>query len=472
MRRGKRRPLPWWVPQRRVSQRAAGRSALLAAAAALSLELPARAFVVDSRAEGRACDAAGVTGCSARTGSALTSSTGALLARDPELLLGPGFVLVRAADAVAEAACAPEAIARAALTDTLERVGQHLGVDPELAVVLSSAPPSCNSIYYLALANDVRGIGYGHDDGREQFDDTPERRLEGVAFLNDWPYWRAHADEFKGAFHHELAHRWGARVQAQIAGTASNELLGRGLAHWSYFLDTRGSPHEGNLWVQDPSGQHSETPLHGSQFSALDLYLMGVGLPEEVEPFELLRDTAVTGLDCRGRQVSAASPPQTCQSIQVSGQATRISLADILAVEGPRDPPASHDPRSLSALVVVLDGTGAAFSADDCRELAAVLHTRFLDFEQATLGRLRLDPTLSEGGDCDAPEWSQSPPAATPVARSSADGCDISATGLSVRRPVELPGAAVLGLCALLGLVIRASKAPGAGLGSRHDQDW
>jgi hypothetical protein len=260
-------------------------------------------------------------------------------------------------------------------------------------------------------------------------------------------------------------------VQAELDGLASNELLGRGLAHWSYFLDTRGSPHEGNVWVADELGQHSETPSHGSQFSPLDLYLMGVGLPEEVEPFQLLRDPQVSGLDCRGQPLSAASPPQTCGSMELKGRPARVAIEDILAVEGPRQPPASHAVRSLNALVIVLDGMPAPFDSATCREFSAVLAQRFADFRAATAGRLQLEPALAGQGDCDETAWM--PPAAPPSSSSGAGGCSLHRVGAgSVRRPAGVGEGGVGTLLALLGFAIRASKARRARLQSRHDQDW
>lgn len=404
-------------------------AALLGGLVALSLGGSARAFVIDTRADER-CRAAPEDATPDDPACASPqSTTGALLGDELQLLQGPGFVLVRGGMSVAEAACSAQPIATAVLSDTVQRVERALGVEAPLAIVLSSTPPSCNSIYYAPLANDVRGIGYGHDDGRELFDDTPDSALEGVAFLNDWPYWRAHAEEFESAFHHEVAHRWGARVQAKIDGAPSNELLGRGLAHWSYFLDTRGSPHEGNVWVADELGQHSETPPHGSQFSPLDLYLMGVGLPEEVAPFQLLREPEVAGNDCRGQPVSAASPPQTCASVEATGQPATIAIEDVLAVEGPREPPASHAARSLSALVIVLDGTPEPFDAATCREFSAVLGQRFADFRAATADRLQLQPALAGQGDCDETAWA--PPAPPPSASRAAGNCQLTTPGLS-----------------------------------------
>ncbi|MEY4549476.1 MAG: hypothetical protein RL685_5671 [Pseudomonadota bacterium] len=453
--------------------------------AGLLVTLPARAFVRDTRAEERRCpdladpdrvarDVAAPDvvdpGCPSGTVSA------ALLGDELVVLPGPGFGLVRGAQAVAEAGCAAEAIARAALTDAVQRAQQRLGVDAELAVVLSAAAPTCNSIFYVPLANDVRGIGYGHEDGRERFDDTPDSALEGVAFLNDWPYWRTRLEELHGSFHHELGHRWGARVLADIPGGAEHELLGRGREHWSYFLDTRGSPHEGNVWLGDESGWHSQTPLHGSQFSSLDLYLMGVATPAEVEPFELLLQPSTSALDCRGRPVTSASPPQSCQSIDLQAQRAQLTIDSILAREGPREPAASTAPRSVSVLALVLDSAQFPLGPSDCRELGSVLGQRFTEFEQATRGRLRLSPVLSAAADCDAAEWSVAPAPVRAAPAAARGGCAVSLGALGLRA-APAPGPAALRWALwslpLLGLcrrAIGAFKARGAGLRSRHDQ--
>src|SRR3569833_3160005 len=86
-----------------------------------------------------------------------------------------------------------------------------LGLVPRLVVVLATQPLICGDLFYLPLANDVRGIGYQHEPSGELFDQTPDSRLEGMAFLNDFPYWQAHPAEFQNAFDHEVGHRWGAR---------------------------------------------------------------------------------------------------------------------------------------------------------------------------------------------------------------------------------------------------------------------
>ncbi|HVZ30925.1 MAG TPA: hypothetical protein VG963_00780, partial [Polyangiaceae bacterium] len=148
---------------------------------------------------------------------------------DLDVLPGPGFALVRNAPSLAEAGCAPGSLENAALLDIVQRAERSLGLDATLAVVLATRPLSCKSLYYVPVANDIRGIGYAHIGGREIFDDSPSSALEGIAFLNDWPYWQAHADEFQSAFEHELAHRWSGRVYADWGTGASAALLGRTL---------------------------------------------------------------------------------------------------------------------------------------------------------------------------------------------------------------------------------------------------
>jgi hypothetical protein len=305
-------------------------------------------------------------------------------------------------------------------------------VDATLAVVLATRPLSCKSLYYVPVANDIRGIGYAHLGGPELFDDSPASALEGIAFLNDWPYWQAHADEFQSAFEHELAHRWSGRVYADWGTGASPALLGRTLSHWSYFFDTAGSPLEGNVWDAEDGGWQSATPRYPTSYSPLDLYLMGAASPEEVPILTLLQNPSLpaAALDCRGNAISPASPPQGCAPLQISAEPTTLTLAQIQVVEGQRDPPPSNEPRKISLLVLVLPASDGGFDAQDCRDLSSSLLARRAGFEQATWGRLSLDSPLDGAGDCDSDEW-EAMPAALPVPvpaahRSAAPGCALA----------------------------------------------
>lgn len=305
---------------------------------------------------------------------------------------GPAFAIVRDAGAMAEGACAPGEIGQNSLRDAVLRVQRELGLDPELAVVLASGPPSCGNLFYVPVANDVLGIGYGHERPDELFDDSADSALEGIAFLNDWPYWETRPEELDRAFKHELGHRWGARVRAAVDGERSSELLGRQLMHWSFFLDSAASPLEGNAWqATDEHRFRSETETANADFSMLDLYLMGVAAASEVPPSVLLRPIDGVALasarDCRGAPLSASSPPAHCESLTLPAEPRRVAIEDIIAVEGERVPAAVAQ-RTLDVMVIVLESERTPLEIEGCLELEQAVLRNFVDFERATRGRM------------------------------------------------------------------------------------
>jgi hypothetical protein len=306
---------------------------------------------------------------------------------------------VRGGESYAEAACAPAPIARAMLRGLAETVAAAIGVDPALALVLTSQPGSCSSIYYAALANEVRGIGYQHTDAREVFDDTPDSALEGVIFLNDWPYWRERPEELRAAFDHEVGHRWGARVHARVSdlGTGEAALLGREDQHWSYLLDTSGSPLEGNVWVSSAEGFESRTPAYPTRFSPLDLYLMGAVGPSEVPPFLLLTRAIFDGDDCRAQPIRPESPPHTCGTAVADANAIRVSIDDIIAAEGARQPSPNGATRSMGVLAIVLETGEPPLELETCSELSSAVAARLAEFEAASSGHVRLENVIDHG---------------------------------------------------------------------------
>ena len=320
-----------------------------------------------------------------------------------EPVAGPSFLLLPDAGALAEAACAPQTVANTVLIDVVERLREKTGLDPQIAVVLSTAPLTCASLYYVSVANDTRGIGYQHEDPREIFDDSPHSRLEGVAFLNDFPYWESRPDEFARAFAHEVGHRFGARVHVQAAGLPRDALLGRQGFHWSYFLDSGGSPLEGNRWTRADGALRAETPLRPAGFSDLDLYLMGVLPSERVAPATLFRAEVGPAPDCLGRAVTAASPPQTCGALGFAATPVPLTVEDVIAAEGPRVPAADAGPKTLDVAFIVLEAGAADANAASCRALSSALEERRREFEHATGGRVSLRNLTQSGKSCD--DW-------------------------------------------------------------------
>jgi hypothetical protein len=367
---------------------------------------------------------------------ALVMRATAAFAGEPEVTVraAPSFVLAEGLEGLAQGACVPGAIGEDLLIEATERALHDAALDPQIAIVLASGPLNCGSLFYLPLANDVRGIGYRHEDGREVFDDTPDSRLEGVAFLNDWPYWRERPDEFGTAFLHEVGHRWGARVHAEIDGVDSDELLGRQRKHWSYFAETHGSPLEGNRF-RDLGEERFEasTPLGTSAFSQLDLYLMGLVSPEDVEPFGLLRADAMALRDCKDVLLSEVSPPQFCEPLAFSAERIEVSIDDILAVEGPREPSHEDAPRSVDVVVLVLSSNDdEPMLRADCAALSTAIDEQIAAFEIATGERMRLiNLARSEAVSCEG--WPVEAEMPAPAARETAKGCAVAQRACSGR---------------------------------------
>lgn len=321
----------------------------------------------------------------------------------PAPVVATDFVFVPGADALANLVCAPGVDGAGQLASTLAALLPGLGLDPQLVVVLATQPLICGDLFYRALANDVRGIGYQHEPTGELFDQTPDSRLDGMAFLNDFPYWQAHPAEFQNDFDHELGHRWGARVHARIDGADSTELLGRDQQHWSYFLNSGGSPLEGNIWTDLGAGQlQADTPLGPGAFSDLDLYAMGVVPAAAVGPQQLLRPDpgAPPATDCLGQTLGPTSPPQSCGPYQTAATPVTFTIDDVLAVEGPRDPPAVAGPVSVDVAVVVLGTGDGTIDPATCQAITEAVPARIADFATASGGRVLLNNLVTTGQAC------------------------------------------------------------------------
>jgi hypothetical protein len=349
-------------------------------------------------------------------------------------------LFVSDAAGTANLACMPDSVSAAQLSESITGLLGSAGVDPQIVVVLATQPLVCGSIYYVPLANDVRGIGYQHEPKGEIFDETPNSRLEGIAFLNDFPYWQEHPAEFQNDFNHEIGHRWGARLHASVDGADSTALLGRELQHWSYFLNNGGSPLEGNIWTQVGDGRYrADTPLGPGAFSDLDLYAMGVLPRSAVGKQEIFLPSTDGGTtDCLGFTISAVSPPQSCGAYTTDATVSTVSIDDVIAVEGERNPPAADSVKAVDIAVVVLESGSQPFDVPSCRAMTGAVTDRIADFATASAGRVTLVNLVTSGVDCAA-----LPRTAGPVATG---GCEMAPHGSSSHGSVALLLAA---LCAV-----------------------
>jgi len=258
----------------------------------------------------------------------------------------------------------------------------------EQLVVYTTRPlnPLAGSLAFeLNVRNEIRGIGFDlHDDSADW---GSAGGLASVVYMDSIDaYLEVDGFEILG---HETGHRWLARLRFRDAQAAANgALLGRGDVHWSFFFDSDASVLEGNEIVDAGGGRFATTDIV-RRFSPLDQYAMGLRSPAEVPPFfqVSLAD------DFRpARTYTPGSGPEV--GVSFSGVRRDVTIEDVVAAMGPRDPPADGAPRLLrQAYLLVADAVAPATP----ERLAALERVRsaFPDwYSRATDGRGQVETTL------------------------------------------------------------------------------
>lgn len=262
--------------------------------------------------------------------------------------------------------------------------------------------------FYQPMANDTLGIGYDSILPAESFDLTDDTQVEGLIFMNYYGLWKDSPAQGRYVFGQEFMHRWGSFVNIEKEGLGANDLLGRDTAHWSYWLDTPNSPMEGNNWEDGGDGTWTVNATSLSTYSNLDLYLMGLVGPEEVEGQTLLlvseEEQARVAREAASapEYFSATFPETPAEVITVAATPVAFTLDDIIAAEGPRAPTVDDSPKNFRMAFVIL-----AFSGDEITDTVLgdvdVIRQRFeAEWEEDVGHRADLDTTL---GTTDAPAW-------------------------------------------------------------------
>ncbi len=250
--------------------------------------------------------------------------------------------------------------------------------------------------FHLGVRNDVQGIGL------PQFDDSDlygsAGRLQG--FIDMAALRRYVTDPLAPGFEdtlaiavHEILHQWGAYVRFRRPdGSLSDALLGRDGSHWSYLLDSDASVLYGNDWHDRGDGTFVSTGAL-RLLSPLDLYLAGFFSPEEVPPFLLIDNPAV-------------DPTQLSRvGATVSGQATTVTVDDVIAAEGPRVPAASAARKDFRAAFVLLVRPGETPTSTQIAALERIRQGLETRFSVLTGGRgiLEIYPEAPPGAEPGAP---------------------------------------------------------------------
>ena len=187
----------------------------------------------------------------------------------------------------------------------------------------------------------------------------------------------------------ETGHQWLAFVQFDNGGVCSNLLLGRDLAHWSFFHDTDASDEEGNSWVDNSNGTFTSDEAT-ERFSALDQYIMGLRSAAEVPSFFFINNPTNTG----GRTSSSAP----AIGVTVNGTRQNVTVNQIQTCEGSRSPSsgftAVNQTTTWKQAFVLLIPEGTTAPSGDVTKIDTIRTAWVSYFNTGTDGRGSVDTTL------------------------------------------------------------------------------
>jgi hypothetical protein len=246
--------------------------------------------------------------------------------------------------------------------------------------------------YEQTVANEVRGIGVPVFDLAREFGSGG--RLRSMAVM-DWlgKYPDDPGRKFLGenstlsVLGQEVGHRWLAFMDFRDrTGQRSDLLLGRGLAHWSFFFDSDASVMEGND-IEDLGGGSFRTVAAVERYSLLDQYAMGL-VPESAVTSFFYVENPTNQNPIRERD----DGPQV--GVTFNGTRRDVLIQDVIAVHGPRQPSAANSPRVHRQAFVYLVGAGRQPESGHIDKLERIRREWEIFFVRATDGRMQADTRL------------------------------------------------------------------------------
>ena len=188
-----------------------------------------------------------------------------------------------------------------------------------------------------------------------------------------------------GILAHETGHRWLARLLfSNVNRQVSDQLLGRQLAHWSFFLDSDGSVMEGNE-IEDLGGGTFRTAATTEKYSRLDQYTMGLVGPEEV-PGWFFVDSPISSHDRESGAIAG---------ITFNGTRRNVIIQDVIEALGRRVPAAADSPRLHRQAFVFVRRTSAVLDQQDLARLRRIREQFGPFFSRATENRMTVRTTLT-----------------------------------------------------------------------------
>jgi hypothetical protein len=238
--------------------------------------------------------------------------------------------------------------------------------------------------YEITVANDISGIGQDLYNQARQFGSSGGH-LRSVVVM-DWlgKYPDNPTTKFLrenntlSVMGQEVGHRWLAYMEFRDhTGATSDALLGRDLAHWSFFFNSEASVMEGNE-ISDLGGGQFKTTDAVRRYSHLDQYAMGL-IPASSVPTMFYVESPDTSH-------TAADAPQI--GVTFSGTRRDFLIDDVIAVNGTRSPSAADSPRSFRQAFIYVASSGRSVDTGQVSKLDGIRRQWEGFFLQATDGRM------------------------------------------------------------------------------------
>ena len=259
-------------------------------------------------------------------------------------------------------------------------------------VIWADAPRIFDAFAFeITVANDIRGIG------QDLYDSAPEYGSDRLSSLVVMDSLGKYSDDpfdqvlgkytTLGVLGQEVGHRWLAFMRfSDHNRQTSRALLGRGLTHWSFYLDSDASVMEGND-IEDLGGGSFRAVAAAAGYSRLDQYAMGLVHDFEVPPFFYVDQPMNSMPSTRN-----SGAPQVGATF--NGTRREVLIQHIIEVEGPRQPSADRSPRVLRQAFIYLVGEGRTAEPAEVAKLDRIRVAWETFFSEATEGRMRAETRL------------------------------------------------------------------------------
>ena len=312
--------------------------------------------------------------------------------------LSPGrtglFTTVNLSDAgptTGGAAAVGERFAQQAQVDLVELSRKFFRTHPDLydqLVIWSDAPLITDAFAYeTTVANEITGIGL--DTFNLSSDFGSAGRLRSLVVM-DWlgKYPDSPTQRFLGENNtmsllgQESGHRWLAFLEFRDHNRQrSDALLGRDLAHWSFFFDSDASVMEGND-IEDLGGGSFRTTAAVQRYSLLDQYAMGLVPPSGVPSFFYVESPT---------NMSVTRTRESAPQVGVTFNGTRrvATIDDVIDIHGRRTPTSGDSSRVHRQAFIYLVSAGRTADSGQVDKLDRIRRAWEDFFRQATDGRMQ-----------------------------------------------------------------------------------